>query len=138
VTRACVDCGRAFDAEPDEPWKTRCLGCFKRHKRAEERGDWEPGWKRRARPPEGPVERLSRAAGATVAEAFAAGRKEGYDAGLAEGRRRPSPVRLDAELLRELVALTHPDRHPPERFKQANDATTKLLALLDGNARRAA
>lgn len=150
MTRTCVDCGRSFQAGEDEGWKTRCLVCFKRRKRAEERGDYEPpGWKRPPPPPpESAAQRLTKAAAATVAEAFAAGRAEGYEAGRARGydagmeagrRQRPATLgQLDAALVRELVGLCHPDRHPPERFRQANDATAKLLGLLGDGARRVA
>jgi hypothetical protein len=52
--------------------------------------------------------------------------QRGYRDGLAAARR------LDAALLRDLVALVHPDRHPPERFEQANAATAALLAMTNG------
>lgn len=32
----CVDCGDAFFREVDETWKTRCIHCFKKMKRAEQ------------------------------------------------------------------------------------------------------
>lgn len=32
----CCDCGRGFHRGEDEPWKTRCLDCFKKMKRATE------------------------------------------------------------------------------------------------------
>ena len=31
----CQDCGRHFERHEDETWKTRCIGCFKKAKRAE-------------------------------------------------------------------------------------------------------
>jgi hypothetical protein len=40
------------------------------------------------------------------------------------------PVLADAELLRGAIALTHPDRHPPERQELANRITAGLLDLL--------
>jgi hypothetical protein len=33
--------------------------------------------------------------------------------------------------LRDAIALCHPDRHPPERFKTANAVSATLLALLE-------
>ena len=38
---------------------------------------------------------------------------------------------LTPSTLRELVTLCHPDRHPPERYDQANRATALLLGLMD-------
>ena len=46
---------------------------------------------------------------------------------------RERPAGLDAGWLRELVTLTHPDRHPPERAELANRATARLLDLLNDN-----
>jgi len=49
----------------------------------------------------------------------------------APGRRRPAPSSapaLDAATLRDAVALTHPDRHPPERREAATRITAALLA----------
>jgi hypothetical protein len=45
------------------------------------------------------------------------------------GRRYASPTELDAELLRDALALTHPDRHPPERADMATRVTAALSAL---------
>ena len=50
---------------------------------------------------------------------------------------RTKQLALDVELLRDAVALCHPDRHPPERFDVANRVTAVLLELLHA-ARRAA
>jgi hypothetical protein len=55
----------------------------------------------------------------------------GYAAGLRAGRAgQNGHGQLGSELLRALVTLCHPDRHPPERFELANRATAKLLELL--------
>jgi hypothetical protein len=43
----------------------------------------------------------------------------------------PPPLELDPRLLRDAIALTHPDRHPPERAKVANAVTAALLELLE-------
>lgn len=45
------------------------------------------------------------------------------------------PVLADAELLRGAIALTHPDRHPPERYELANRITAGLLDLLKKEGR---
>ena len=58
-----------------------------------------------------------------------------YRAGYADGA---ANVGLDDGLLRDLVTLCHPDRHPPERFVRANAATARLLALLNRAADRSA
>lgn len=49
---------------------------------------------------------------------------------------RPTPA-IDERLLRDAIALCHPDRHPPERARIANAVTAALLELLNA-ARRAA
>jgi hypothetical protein len=57
----------------------------------------------------------------------------GYAAGLRAGRNghgQRNGHGLDSELLRALVTLCHPDRHPPERFELANRTTATLLGLL--------
>ena len=56
-----------------------------------------------------------------------------YLLGLAEQPRRAAlpPGSIDAELLREAVLLTHPDRHPPARTAQATRVTQALNALRD-------
>jgi hypothetical protein len=61
----------------------------------------------------------------------------GYDDGYSDGYRAGRPAagtqpaaRLDAELLRGLVQLCHPDRHPPERAELASRSTATLLNML--------
>lgn len=52
----------------------------------------------------------------------------GYEAGVAA--RRPATIGvpcLDPKLVRDAVALCHPDRHPAERAAQANRVTAKML-----------
>lgn len=44
--------------------------------------------------------------------------------------RLPAEPLLDAGTLRIAVALTHPDRHPPERAEQATRTTQALTAAL--------
>jgi hypothetical protein len=43
--------------------------------------------------------------------------------------RRPEPQYLTMELLLDVLALTHPDKHPPERADVAKRVTAELLAL---------
>jgi len=64
----------------------------------------------------------------------AAAYERGYAAGYATAvRERPTNgnAELNADQLRALVSLCHPDRHPPERARLANAATAKLLELLE-------
>lgn len=44
----------------------------------------------------------------------------------------------DERLLRDLIRLTHPDRHPQERRPLANRVTAELLARLERVRSRAA
>lgn len=62
-----------------------------------------------------------------------AGYAAGYTAGYTDGRHaaRGDAGSLTPSTLRELVTLCHPDRHPPERYDQANRATALLLGLMD-------
>lgn len=136
MTRVCGDCGRSFEA--DEDWKTRCLDCFKRMKR--EQGQREQStWQDDARRRQGrdPTEGYVRQAHRLVQDAYLAGKHaaeqiafdRGYDAGYSEAL--DTKPDLDAELLRAAVALTHPDRHPAERFEAANNVTSRLLELFN-------
>ena len=58
-----------------------------------------------------------------------AGYRAGYRDGLAAAR-QPSRASLDPNLIRDCVALTHPDRHPAERYELANRVTATLLSLI--------
>ena len=63
----------------------------------------------------------------------AAQHQEGYQEGYQAAKRAMAGGDghdLTVEQLRGLVTLTHPDRHPPERFEMANRLTAKLLGLL--------
>jgi hypothetical protein len=55
--------------------------------------------------------------------------KEGFDAGARAALTRLAC--LDADMLKEAAALTHPDRQPPERRDQAERVTAVLLAARD-------
>ena len=52
--------------------------------------------------------------------------RRGYRDGLLAARNR---VLLDAATLAAAIGLTHPDRHPPERFQVANAVTAQLLTV---------
>lgn len=54
--------------------------------------------------------------------------QRGYAAGHAAAARAASP-RLDGDLLKAIIALCHPDRHPAERAADANAVTALLLNM---------
>jgi hypothetical protein len=63
-------------------------------------------------------------------KARAEGYAAGYHAGVSVQMSKPAAPSLDRDTLREIVALTHPDRHPPERNAVANRITAILLAMM--------
>lgn len=98
----CVDCVQVFDARGD--WQRRCYACYRDHKARTDAG-----------------------------KAYARGREDGIEIGRRMALRsmpRPTRETLDSDLLRSLIRLTHPDRHPAERAEEANAATATLLDLL--------
>ena len=103
MIRRCFDCGQTFEARG--AWQRRCWDCWRAHKDGELR---DAGYAR------------------GYADGLRAGRASSSAAPIAPS----SAGELPPELLRELVSLCHPDRHPPERFEAANRATAELLALL--------
>lgn len=54
-----------------------------------------------------------------------------YERGWHAGRVAAVPRQgaLDSTLLRDVISLCHPDRHPVERYELANATTARLLAL---------
>lgn len=71
-----------------------------------------------------------------LSRAYDLGYSEGYAAGAGErGKAWGRSLALERGLLRDLVALCHPDRHPPER---AALATRVTAALLEARGREAA
>ena len=64
--------------------------------------------------------------------AYDLGFEHGFEDGRAAATRRNGDG-FSASLLREVIALTHPDRHPPERFELANRITSELVALRSAN-----
>ena len=100
----CQDCGKSFLREVDEDWKTRCIPCFKKSKRAEPAAI-DSYWIDRA----------------TVAESKAAALESQVEQQRLTIRQlaalqatRPASTSLDRELAehwRSLVQLVHPDKH---------------------------
>lgn len=101
MIRHCTDCGEEF--RPARQYHVRCWTCWRRQQDKEASRD-----------------------------AYFAGFADGLQAA---GRVLPdsglTDTGVDAGLLRDVIVLCHPDRHPPERFQQANAATARLLELLD-------
>ena len=85
----CRDCGAIFLRDIDEDWKTRCVPCFKKFKRAES-VETDSYWPDRAR----------------AAESLAATLKRQL-----EQRPVDSFGKELAENWRALVQLVHPDKH---------------------------
>jgi len=101
MTRCCSDCGREFEAKGD--WMKLCWPCW------HERNDKE-----------------------TRVQAYNRGYDDGYRAGYDQARGAANGgqvLKLDCDLLRPLIQLCHPDRHPPERAAVANAVTARLLNL---------
>jgi hypothetical protein len=112
--------------ESDADWKLRCLDCFRRRKREQERAEHETWQQHQQRRREEPHETLAREAVRLVQEAYLAGKRAGAT------ETQPTGLdRLDRELLRDIVALTHPDRHPKERFELANRVTAAINEILE-------
>lgn len=56
--------------------------------------------------------------------------EKGYRLGYERGRNGlPSADALTPELIKQAIALCHPDRHPGERSQEANDVTARLIVL---------
>lgn len=96
----CKDCGTHFERAADEAWKTRCIPCFKKSKRAESDSD-DSVWMRRA---------------TTAERELSSVRLELYQArqaveALLSKRPASSVERELAENWRALVQLVHPDKH---------------------------
>ena len=111
MTTACQSCGGWFDRPAGETWRTLCKRCYVAKLRRE--GRFDPYYRRGSRP-------------ASPATEF------DRERALLEGMNRAVGAverALPAEVLRQCIALCHPDRHPPERAEAANVATRCLLAL---------
>ena len=100
----CQDCGKSFLREVDEDWKTRCIPCFKKSKRAEPAAI-DSYWIDRAAAAESLAATLQSKVArleATVSDL------------IGQSLRQPPPSRIDRELAehwRALVQLVHPDKH---------------------------
>ena len=100
----CQDCGKTFLRETDEDWKTRCVPCFKKSKRAESLVA-DSYWIDRARTAESMAATLQRQVVTLESRVRDL---------IGQSLRQPPPSRLDKELAenwRALVQLAHPDKH---------------------------
>lgn len=116
--KARCKCGQTFEAQG--AWQRLCWDCWRAQEA--ERAD------------RGDLSALAKRSTKLLDEAYEAGRRRGYEDGYAAGAREtraPSSNGgpLDPALLRELISLCHPDRHPPERFDQANRVTAQLVSM---------
>lgn len=100
----CCDCGNEFQRDETERWKKRCFPCWKANKDREQR---EP----------------------EDADECLRWYRKGYAAGHAasEATRTLEPPPIDKARLRELLQLTHPDRHDGSELAQK--VTAWLLDL---------
>src|SRR6185295_3153441 len=110
MQKSCEKCGYGFDARAD--YQRLCLRCWK------EKHDEE-----------------------IFEQGRQAGHATGYSRGYADGQAfergtHRCPVAsntsygLTKEFALQIVSLTHPDKHPKERFQKANDVTSRLLSLV--------
>jgi predicted nucleic acid-binding Zn-ribbon protein len=83
-----------------EKWQRRCWSCWRHKRDDQERQD-----------------------------AYDSGYLAGYAAAQRRATAHPTTPQLDSDLIRDLIALCHPDRHPNERAEQANRATARLIEL---------
>ena len=97
----CVGCGAAFRREDDEDWKTLCVPCFKKSKRATEPVAADTHWRDRALRAEKQVESLK--------EEIADWQRD-YNQLLAEQCESDIDREL-AEQLPRLLLVCHPDKH---------------------------
>jgi hypothetical protein len=112
TSRICKSCGSQFDAEA---WQKLCWCCWRRESDRE-------------------------AADAVYHRGYSDGYDLGYGRGYRDGHKRgygcgredsgpaTRPVLAD-DLIAGAIRLCHPDRHPAERFVEANAITARLLAL---------
>lgn len=99
----CIDCGADFYRDPAETWKKRCLGCWKASKA------------------------VHRPAGEEEATRWY---RRGFEAGRAAAMAEVSPsgeASIDADRLRQLIRLCHPDLHNGSEL--ATNVTAWLLDL---------
>lgn len=98
----CIDCGADFEREPTETWKRRCLDCWKLSKAGHKTDD-----------------------PAAAAKWYRKGFEAGRATAMAESR--DGGATLDAERLRQLIRLCHPDLHNGSEL--ATSVTSWLLDL---------
>lgn len=103
IAATCADCGETFYREPAERWKVRCLSCWRATKeqpRTSDPADSNMRWYRR-------------------------GYEAGHAAAIALAEGPPPPI--DAERVRMLLQLAHPDKHGGSAL--ATSVTAWLLEL---------
>jgi len=116
VKAVCVACGAAFWREEDEDWKTLCVPCFKKSKRAES-SPTDSYWKDRATAAEQQVEALRATVSNLIGQSLRQPRQSGIDKEL-------------AEQIPRLLLVCHPDKHG------GSQAATKVTQwLLDVRGR---
>ena len=102
MTRRCSSCRSSFQA--DGAWQMLCWDCWRQRRDHDQEADaYQRGYEAGVRA------RRHR----DYAEGFDAGRRAG----------------LPPDVVEAALRLCHPDRHPPERFAQANATTAHLLEI---------
>jgi hypothetical protein len=111
--KTCTTCGE------DKPYSAFTVNSAQKTGRSVYCRECEAGKRRRR-----DAERLARQGG-TIAY------REGYAVGFRAGEQSAAAKRvvLPDDFLRDLIRLTHPDRHPPEREALAVEMTGKLNLL---------
>lgn len=107
MSSLCSGCGQPFEAA--KAWHRACWSCWRAEQdRKAGQGAYAQGWY------------------AGQARGYDNGYRHGLDDGTANGAQDNPDL---TPLLGDLIALAHPDRHPPERAALAHRATVALLAL---------
>lgn len=98
----CTDCGGDFWRDDGEPWKVRCLDCWKAHKAAKENARQDRAANESKHRDHNLDDREREAW-------YRRGYEAGHAAAIAISEGPPSPI--DKGRLRELLQLCHPDKH---------------------------
>jgi hypothetical protein len=107
VVKSCRNCRRAFHPAADH--HRLCWACW--HEQRDDRAQHD---------------QYSRGYANGWSDGERVGFRNGHEAGLREGATVLAP-----ELLGDAIRLTHPDRHPAERFEMANRVTAGLIEMRD-------
>ena len=121
----CCDCGTMFVREASETWKTRCVPCYKKSKRAESLPA-DSYWPDRAAAAESMAATLKREVSALQCQLYS--ERQTVEALIQKqnGKQGGSLDRELAEHWRSLVQLVHPDKHG------GSPGATRLTAWLNG------